>query len=307
MAGSMRLTTSRIALHLSLLSGVITRIGAKHNRSAYFQTCNFTPSTKALESLQTAKDRNLHISSDERLPEDIRKFYKVYIDHNNKIWDVTLVLVIRSKNINTNYHLQVLVSKNYPYRYAPTASWGKIGWRRQGKRFGDGTFHHAIQIFDEKLNAYLTNSYARQQEDDRHIIRAPLRSALILERAFESSLESKEESANSPTGTRIQYPTNLFKTYRMESTLPESVQRLMKLIFSVDSFLSAITSMGLDTNKLLKLIEYPKHVNSLLTTLDQIGLNKESDRKVFPLGKLSKKTVEAGLNLLKDMNELLSG
>lgn len=99
----------------------------------------------------------------------------------------------------------------------------------------------------------------------------------FIERKYEDDSDDEAEDspiASSSGAEASKTAGTIGPAKRADSTLPDSVQRLMELIFNQQFFADTMRELDYDANKL-------------------------------PLGKLSKRTLEKGFEILKDLGELL--
>ena len=188
------------------------------------------------------------------------------------IYDATLNQTNAGGNNNKFYRVQVLVSGTGDYQ--TWTRWGRVGELGKGSMLGDGSLEAAMATFEKKFKEKAGVSWSNRFD-------VPTGSRqkgyyTFIERKYEEDSDDDAEdlpiaskggtSKNSGTASPVK---------RAESALPFSVQRLMELIFNQQFFADTMRELDYDADKL-------------------------------PLGKLSKRTVEKGFEILKDLGELLT-
>ena len=196
----------------------------------------------------------------------------MYIDGDGMIWDAALNQTNAGENNNKFYRVQILESGAGDYR--TWTRWGRVGELGKGMVLGDGSLDHAFVSFEKKFKEKAGVGWANRFD-------APKGSRqkgyyTFVERRYEadsdddtedlSTVSTSKASKNAAPGSPVK---------RADSTLPKSVQRLMELIFNQQYFADTMRELDYDANKL-------------------------------PLGKLSKRTLERGFEILKDLGELLT-
>ncbi|EXJ87633.1 hypothetical protein A1O3_04594 [Capronia epimyces CBS 606.96] len=144
--------------------------------------------------------------------------------------------------------------------------WGRVGDNGLSMMFGDGTLGSAILEFEKKFKSKSGNKWA-----NRDLPQSSSKYTYI-EISYEDS-DDKEV-----TSTKQSTPRKELVTKEQSSTvskLPPSVQRLMSLIFDLQLFNSTMASLDYDASRM-------------------------------PLGKLSKKTLLKGYEVLKDLANLIA-
>lgn len=198
----------------------------------------------------------------------------MFIDDDGTIFDASLNQTVSGQNKNKFYRVQILVSANKG-GYRTWTRWGRVGERGQHATLGQGSLVEAKQHFERKFKDKSGHAWADRFE-------APKKGKYtFIERNYEE--DSDEEDDGSPgasNGNLVK--DSLTKTKEddeprkpLESKLPERVQHLMELIFNQTYFNSSMVEMDYDANKL-------------------------------PLGKLSKRTLMAGYERLKEIAELMA-
>lgn len=226
--------------------------------------------TKKHKDVQKAKSGSLLIPTDETCP--LAGTHRVYIDEDGMIYDAALNQTNAGQNNNKFYRVQVLVSGAGDYR--TWTRWGRVGEYGKGTTLGDGSLKVAMVAFEKKFKEKAGVIWSNRFD-------APTGSRqkgyyTFIERKYED--DSDDDDAEclpvaSSSGTS-KNEGNDSPVKRADSALPKSVQRLMELIFNQQYFADTMMELDYDANKL-------------------------------PLGKLSKRTLEKGFDILKDLGELL--
>ena len=188
------------------------------------------------------------------------------------IYDAALNQTNAGANNNKFYRAQILVSGAGDYQ--TWTRWGRVGELGTGTTLGDGSLESAMSSFEKKFKDKAGVSWSNR-------FGAPTRSRqkgyyTFIERKYEDDSDDDAEalstaSASGPSKNRdVTSPVK-----RADSALPKSVQRLMELIFNQQYFADTMRELDYDADKL-------------------------------PLGKLSKRTLERGFEILKDLSELLT-
>jgi poly [ADP-ribose] polymerase len=138
----------------------------------------------------------------------------------------------------------------------------------QSSVLGDGSLISATSFFEKKFKEKSGLSWK-----DRLAAPRPGK-YMFIERNYEEDSSSEEENDEKPQKTKKGEQQKEEKK-AVESTLPAQVQSLLSFIFDQQYFLSAMADMSYDANKL-------------------------------PLGKLSKRTLQTGFQILKDLSELVA-
>lgn len=194
-----------------------------------------------------------------------RSSYRVYAD-DEIIFDVTLNQTNAGNNNNKFYRIQLLIDNQN--KYWCWTRWGRVGDKGQTNMLGNGNMDLARREFEKKFKDKNGNSWANRD--------LPTKAGkyTLVERNYEESDDEADEptingNKGSSTDVGIKEEPEV-----VESKLPEPVQRLMKMIFSQDYF------------------------NSTMAAYDY-------DAKKMPLGKLSKKTLLKGFEVLKDLSAII--
>ena len=187
------------------------------------------------------------------------------------IYDAALNQTNAGENNNKFYRVQVLVSGAGDYQ--TWTRWGRVGEQGKGMTVGDGSFKAAMANFEKKFKDKAGVTWSNRFD-------APKGSRqkgyyTFIERKYED--DSDDDAENSPIASSSgasKTAGTIDPVKRADSTLPKSVQRLMELIFNQQYFADTMRELDYDANKL-------------------------------PLGKLSKRTLEKGFEILRDLGELL--
>ena len=155
--------------------------------------------------------------------------------------------------------------------YKTWTRWGRVGEHGQSAILGDNSLDDAIRQFEKKFKDKSGHTWANRLDGPKK------NKYTFLERNYEEDSSEDEEDllgAGSRRGSKTSLDSETNKTV-VESALPKPVQRLMELIFNQAYFDTTMMDMSYDANKL-------------------------------PLGKLSKRTLKAGFERLKELAELLA-
>ena len=195
----------------------------------------------------------------------------MYIGNDGMIYDAALNQTNAGGNNNKFYRVQVLVSGVGDFR--TWTRWGRVGELGKGTTLGNGSFQDAMATFQKKFK-----DKAGVPWSDRFDAPKGGRQKgyyTFVERKYEDDSDDgfEDPSVASNSGS----PRNLSTVSsikRAESALAKPVQRLMELIFNQQYFADTMRELDYDANKL-------------------------------PLGKLSKRTLERGFEILKGLGELI--
>ncbi|KAM0804195.1 putative poly-ribose polymerase [Usnea florida] len=225
---------------------------------------------KKHREVQRAKSGSLLIPVDETCP--LTGTHRVYIGGDGMIYDAALNQTNAGANNNKFYRVQILVSGAGDYQ--TWTRWGRVGELGKGTTLGDGSLTSAMSFFEKKFKDKAGVSWSNRFD-------APTGSRqkgyyTFIERKYED--DSDDDAEKLPTASASGPSKNKDATSpvkRADSALPKSVQRLMQLIFNQQYFADTMRELDYDAEKL-------------------------------PLGKLSKRTLERGYEILKDLSELLT-
>ena len=195
----------------------------------------------------------------------------MYIGNDGMIYDAALNQTNAGGNNNKFYRVQVLVSGAGEFR--TWTRWGRVGELGKGTTLGNGSFQDAMSTFEKKFK-----DKAGVPWSDR--FDAPKGSRkkgyyTFVERKYEDDSDDGFEDPSITNNSAFSGNLGTVSPVkRAESALAKPVQRLMELIFNQQYFADTMRELDYDANKL-------------------------------PLGKLSKRTLERGFEILKDLGELL--
>ncbi|KAI9781135.1 MAG: hypothetical protein M1835_004358, partial [Candelina submexicana] len=227
------------------------------------------PPAKKQKDGQKANSGSLVVPVDEGC--QLAGTHKVYLDPQNTIYDASLNQTNIGGNNNKFYRVQLLASPGGDFK--TWTRWGRVGERGQSKLLGSGSLTEALVLFDKKFKEKSGHSWANRLDPPKP------NNYTFIERNYEEDSASSDEADDGlpGAGSRRASKPNLDSQSDkpVESRLAPPVQRLMELIFNHQYFHSAMVAMSYDANKL-------------------------------PLGKLSKRTLTAGFQALKDLAEVLS-
>ncbi|KAF6239847.1 hypothetical protein HO173_002394 [Letharia columbiana] len=231
------------------------------------------PPTKKHKDVQRAKSGSLLIPVDERCL--LAGTHRVYIGEDGMIYDAALNQTNAGENNNKFYRVQVLVSGAGDYK--TWTRWGRVGESGKGTTLGDGSLESAMVSFEKKFKEKAGVTWSNRFD-------APKGSRqkgyyTFIERKYEddSDDDDDDDAEDLPTASTSgasKKGATVSHVERADSALPKSVQRLMELIFNQQYFADTMRELDYDANKL-------------------------------PLGKLSKRTLEKGFEILRDLGELL--
>ncbi|KAI9866275.1 MAG: hypothetical protein M1813_001397 [Trichoglossum hirsutum] len=227
---------------------------------------NSEPATKRFKDGQKSKSASLSIPVDEGC--HLSGTHQVYIDSYGTIYDAALNQTNVSNNANKFYRVQLLVSISSPGDYCTWTRWGRVGEHGQTALLGDGTLEVAMTQFEKKFKDKSGNQWVNRLEPPR------MNKYTFIEKNYEESDDDEGDCVGGASSSESLRKAEKEKLPEVKSTLPQPVQRLMQLIFNQSYFANTMASMEYDANKL-------------------------------PLGKLSKRTLENGFQVLKNLAEVL--
>ncbi len=154
--------------------------------------------------------------------------------------------------------------------YRTWTRWGRVGEHGQSALLGAGGRHDAIKQFEKKFKDKSGHSWGNRLDPPKK------GKYTFIERNYEESSEEEDDlpGAGSRRASKASIASQS-SNKPVESALPPAVQRLMALIFNQDYFASTMLELSYDANKL-------------------------------PLGKLSKRTLSAGFQKLRDLAEIIA-
>ena len=214
---------------------------------------------------QKAKSASISVPVDDKCP--LFGSHKVHIDGDGTIFDVTLNQTNAGSNNNKFYRIQILSDSDGDYR--TWTRWGRVGEVGQNKLLGAGSFANALSEFEKKFKDKTGNTWQNRLEP------AKSKKYTFVEKNYEdSSNEDDDELPGAGNRRASKESIGNQSIASIESKLPGPVQRLVKLIFNQE------------------------YMNETLASLDY-------DATKMPLGKLSKRTLKAGYQVLKDIAALI--
>ncbi|KAK2766048.1 hypothetical protein FQN54_007563 [Arachnomyces sp. PD_36] len=196
--------------------------------------------------------------------------YEVYIDEDGTIFDAALNQTNSQQNSNKFYFIQLLKrTTGAKDRYTVWTRWGRVGERGQSSAIEAGDLDNAIKQFNGKFQQKSGHSWANRFNPPKK------GKYTFLERNYEVDSESEDDLEEKIASKRDGKQTEVAKdTKGPESALPKAVQQLMSFIFNHNFFAATLENMHYDSRKL-------------------------------PLGKLGKRTLETGFQILKNLSELV--
>lgn len=241
-----------------------------HSSESGAEEAEEQPPAKRHKDVQRANSGSLVIPVDETCP--LAGTHRVYIGEDGMIYDAALNQTNAGHNNNKFYRVQLLVSGAGDYQ--TWTRWGRVGEPGKGMALGDGSLEVAMGSFEKKFKEKAGVTWSNRFD-------APKGSRqkgyyTFIERKYEDDSDDDVEDMPdaSSSGTSKNGGT-VSPVKRADSALPKSVQRLMELIFNQQLFADTMRELDYDANKL-------------------------------PLGKLSKRTLERGFEILRDLGELLT-
>jgi len=201
--------------------------------------------------------------------------YSVYVDTDGLAWDATLNQSNSNANNNKFYKIQLLVEGKDSYRC--WTRWGRVGEIGQSAMLGDGSFGAAMAAFEKKFKDKNGNKWENRD--------GPAKSGkyVFIEINYADSDEEEEEDEEpqrkkrevAVKGEDDEEEEEEIEDIPVQSALEKPVQELMKLIFDLKLFDSTMASLNYDAKKM-------------------------------PLGKLSKKSLLKGYEVLKELAALIA-
>lgn len=194
--------------------------------------------------------------------------HSVYQDKDGTIYDVTLNQTNAGQNNNKFYRIQLLTANNFQ-DYKTWTRWGRVGEHGQSALLGSGSLNEALSHFDKKFKDKTGHKWVDRNEP------AKKGKYTYIERNYEESDDGGQENLPG-AGTRRSSKQSLevHEASNAESKLPKAVQNLMTFIFNTEMFNQTMASMDYDAHKM-------------------------------PLGKLSKRTLTQGYQILKEIAALI--
>lgn len=203
-------------------------------------------------------------------------FFTVFVDDNGLAWDATLNQSNSSDNNNKFYKLQVLVDRGGAIQC--WTRWGRVGEKGQFKMLGTGDLDGAKREFEKKFKDKNGNTWANRD--------GPIKAGkyVYIEINYAES-EDEDDDEDKPQKKKAAFQNGAPQEEEeeeedgditpVECTLDKPVQELMELIFNLKLFDSTMAALNYDATKM-------------------------------PLGKLSKKTLLKGYEVLKELASLIA-
>ena len=197
----------------------------------------------------------------------------MYIDEDHTIYDASLNQTNASGNNNKFYRIQLLVS-NSGGNYYTWTRWGRVGAAGDSQLLGNGHLGSAMAEFGSKFKDKSGNTWANRLEPTSTDRKKPFYT--FIERQYEqdSGDSGDDEDTMVAPKAKAESSRSISPVKRVQSQLPEPVQRLMQLIFNQQLFEDTMLTLEYDADKL-------------------------------PLGVLSKLTILRGYQALKELSTLL--
>ncbi|PGH03023.1 poly [ADP-ribose] polymerase [Blastomyces parvus] len=171
-----------------------------------------------------------------------------------------------SSNNNNKFYLIQLLVHKTSGTYATWMRWGRVGEIGQKSSSAGQSLDRARDMFEKKFSSKTGLSWKNR-------LNSPKASKYTyIERNYE---EDSEDEGKSDKKAKKEVEEDVKDVKTPECTLSQPVQDFVKLIFNQRHMLSTMASMSYDANKL-------------------------------PLGKLSKRTLMAGFEVLKSLSELVA-
>jgi poly [ADP-ribose] polymerase 2/3/4 len=196
--------------------------------------------------------------------------HRVYQGDDGTIYDVTLNQTNAGNNNNKFYRIQLLVGAN-GQDYRTWTRWGRVGEGGQNALLGSGTRNEALAQFDKKFKDKTGHKW-----DNRHELPKKGKYTYI-ERNYEESDNDVQDNlpgAGTRRSSKQSHDSNSGEVSDVVSRLSKPVQNLISFIFNTEMFNQTMASMDYDAHKM-------------------------------PLGKLSKRTLTQGYQILKDIAAII--
>ncbi|EEP79451.1 hypothetical protein UREG_04297 [Uncinocarpus reesii 1704] len=194
--------------------------------------------------------------------------YHVYVDPDGLIYDAALNQTNRMNNNNKFYFIQVLEPNNKSDKYLTWTRWGRVGEDGQTSAFNGLDLKKAIATFEKKFRDKTGLAWKDRFEN------AKAGKYMFLERDYEETDDESEEQPKKKAKTFGEEDAEEeIEVKTAECTLPLPVQHVVGLIFNQAFWANTMATMDYDANKL-------------------------------PLGKLSKRTLQKGFELLKLLSDM---
>ena len=221
---------------------------------------------------QTAKKGSAATKASVNVPVDdwcdLKGSHGVYQADDGTVYDVTLNQTNAGQNNNKFYRIQLLEGVNKK-DYRTWTRWGRVGEGGQNAMLGSGSLTEALSQFEKKFKDKTGHKWESRHEP------AKKGKYTYIERNYEESDEDGQNDlpgAGTRRSSKQSLGSNEIST--VESKLPNAVQNLISFIFNTEMFNQTMASMDYDAHKM-------------------------------PLGKLSKRTLTQGYQILKDIAALI--
>ncbi|KAI2084804.1 hypothetical protein LOZ36_004508 [Ophidiomyces ophidiicola] len=224
------------------------------------------PDSKKQSGSAVKKQKTQTIPVDDLYPN--KSNYHVYIDSDGTIYDAALNQTNRMNNNNKFYFIQVLESNKLDGVYVTWTRWGRVGENGQSADFGKTGLASAIATFEKKFR-----DKSGLPWKDRFAAPKPGR-YMFLERDYEdeSDIEKEEKPQKK---AKVESDEEEDEVIVPDCTLAAPVQEVIGLIFNQAFWANTMATLDYDANKL-------------------------------PLGKLSKRTLQKGFELLKKLSDMVN-
>lgn len=167
---------------------------------------------------------------------------------------------------NNKFYCLQLLVDSAGQKFSTWTRWGRVGEFGQFASLGDDTLETAKKEFEKKFKAKSGLAWENRLQPPKK------GKYTFIERNYEENSDSEDDNA---TGGEKKKKKAEEERPPVQSTLTAPVQDLISFIFNKNHFMSAMASMSYDALKL-------------------------------PLGKLSKRTLRNGFQILKDLSELIA-
>ncbi|KAK2804111.1 hypothetical protein FQN50_006739 [Emmonsiellopsis sp. PD_5] len=229
-------------------------------------TAKDEPPSKKQKDYQKASTPTLKVPVDEH--SGCLLTHRVYIAKNGEIFDAALNQTNASHNNNKFYLIQILEDQ-ISGGYLTWTRWGRVGEVGQSARFPGLTLDSAMAVFNNKFKSKTGHAWK-----DR--LKTPKAGKYtFIERNYEDDSDDEDDEPKLKSKKAKKEGEKEEEVKPVESTLSPPVQQLVSLIFNQQHMLATMESMSYDAKKL-------------------------------PLGKLSKRTLHAGFEVLKQLAELVA-
>lgn len=153
----------------------------------------------------------------------IADIYHVYTDSNGQVYDGALNQTQINANANKFYYVQLLRNTSNPNQYATWTRWGRVGEKGQFKMVaGPGVdFYTAQREFHSKFKSKSGLNWEDRFSEPKN------GKYTFIEKSYEEDSDDEDTKAKSGSSEPAK------EVVKVESRLPESLQRLMQLIFNV--------------------------------------------------------------------------